>query len=63
MTVDARLAYRLGKSQNAWTAAISTVNLLDDHHREYLDVTGTSPNLDLSESAQRSVRIELSGKF
>jgi outer membrane receptor for ferrienterochelin and colicin len=63
MTVDARLAYRLGKSQNAWTAAISTINLLDDHHREYLDAAGTSPILDISEAAQRSVRIELNGKF
>jgi len=62
-TVDARIAYRLGRSQEAWTAALVSTDLFDDHHREYLDAAGTAPSLSISEPAERTVRIELSGKF
>jgi outer membrane cobalamin receptor len=62
-TVDARIAYRLGRSQKAWTAALASTNLLDDHHREYLDQAGQSPALAVSERAFRTISVQLSGKF
>jgi outer membrane receptor for ferrienterochelin and colicin len=62
-TVDARMAYRLGRSQDAWTAALSSTNLLDDTHKEYTDQAGLSQSQEISEPAERSLRVELSGKF
>jgi outer membrane cobalamin receptor len=62
-TVDARVGYRLGKSQDAWTAALASVNLLDDHHEEYVDNAGTAPGMQTAEPAMRTIRVELDGKF
>jgi len=62
-TVDARIAYRLGASQGAWTASLASTNLLDDHHEEFVDVSGVGEQIPIGESSERSIRIELNGRF
>jgi outer membrane receptor for ferrienterochelin and colicin len=63
MTVDGRLAYRLGHSDGAWTAAVAATNLLNDQHEEYYDTPGPNSADNIAVPAQRTVRIELSGSY
>jgi len=62
-TVDAQISYRLGKDEDSWSASLASTNLLDDHHREYVDQSGLAPSLDISAPAVRTIRIVLSGSF
>ncbi len=60
--VDARLAYRLSKGKNPWTAAIVASNLFDERHYEFPVTTdpSTTPQVALQ---RRSLYFSLSGGF
>ena len=62
-TVDARLGYRLGRSESSWTVSAAATNLLDDHHREYVDALSPLSNNVISESFGRTFWLTVAGKL
>jgi outer membrane receptor protein involved in Fe transport len=62
-TLDARIGYKLGRQDQSWTISVAATNLLNDHHREFIDALSPANNAVVSQPMQRTLWLMVAGKL